>query len=198
MVGCHRGEIVGCTFRHGDTTGDNGVQAKGGSSDIAIRRCRFEHAGQRAVNLGGSTGLAYFRPEPAGLRGQGHHGRGLHVRRLDDAGGLRGGGRGGGAAQHDLPAPAVGPAHPPGEPREPGFVPCRNGRFTDNLIAFRSDEMAVPVNVGDAARPPRRFTLARNAWYCLDAPERSRPRLPIAETDGRLRVDPRLPGRRSG
>ena len=66
MVGCHRGEIVACTFRHGDTVGDHGVQAKGGSSDVVIRRCRFEHAGQRAVNLGGSTGLAFFRPKPEG------------------------------------------------------------------------------------------------------------------------------------
>ena len=50
-----------------------------------------------------------------------------------------------------------------------GFVPCRNGQFTDNLIAFRSDEMAVPVNVGPGTAPET-FTLARNAWYCLDAP----------------------------
>ena len=84
-------------------------------------------------------------------------------------GGLRGRGRGDGAAQHDLPAEAVGPPHPPGEHRQPGFVPCRNGQFTDNLIAFRSDEMAVPVNVGPGTAPET-FTLARNAWYCLDAP----------------------------
>jgi hypothetical protein len=58
MVGCHRGTITGCTFRHGDSAGDSGVQAKGGSAEILVRRCRFEHAGQRAVNLGGSTGLA--------------------------------------------------------------------------------------------------------------------------------------------
>ena len=77
------------------------------------------------------------------------------------------------------------------ETRQPGFVPCRNGRFTDNLIAFRSDEMAVPVNVGPGTAPET-FTLARNAWYCLDAPERSRPRLPIAEADGVYGVDPRF------
>ncbi|MFO0893090.1 MAG: right-handed parallel beta-helix repeat-containing protein [Isosphaeraceae bacterium] len=65
MVGCHRGEIVGCTFRHGDATGSEGIQAKGASSDVVIRRCRFEHAGQRAVNIGGSTGLPYFRPKGA-------------------------------------------------------------------------------------------------------------------------------------
>ena len=85
MVGCHRGEIVGCTFRHGDTTGDSGVQAKGGSRDVVIRRCRFEHAGQRAVNLGGSTGLAFFRPKPEGYEARDDHGGGLHVQRLEKA-----------------------------------------------------------------------------------------------------------------
>ena len=58
------GLIVGCTFRHEDRRGANGVQAKGGSRDITIRRCRFEHAGSRAINIGGSTGRAYFRPRP--------------------------------------------------------------------------------------------------------------------------------------
>jgi hypothetical protein len=77
------------------------------------------------------------------------------------------------------------------ENRQPGFVPCRNGRFTDNLTAFRSDEMVVPVNVGPGTAPET-FVLARNAWYCLDEPARSRPRLPIPEDDGVYGVDPRF------
>ena len=64
-------------------------------------------------------------------------------------------------------------------------MPSRNGQFTDNLIAFRSDEMTVPVNIGpDTA--PETFTLARNAWYCLDDPAQSRPRLPIPEERRRV------------
>src|SRR5262249_10210997 len=55
MVGCHRGSIRGSTFRHTDPIGANAVQAKGGSSDITVSGCRFDHAGGRAVNLGGST-----------------------------------------------------------------------------------------------------------------------------------------------
>jgi hypothetical protein len=67
MVGCHRGLIEGCTFRHepGVATG-TGVQAKGGTSEVVIRGNRFEHAGSRGVNIGGSTGLQFFRPEPQG------------------------------------------------------------------------------------------------------------------------------------
>ena len=66
MVGCHQGFLRGCTIREGDATNANGVQAKGGSRDISILQCRFENAGGRGVNLGGSTGLPYFRPKPQG------------------------------------------------------------------------------------------------------------------------------------
>jgi hypothetical protein len=64
MVGCHRGVIEGCTFRdREEDPAATGVQTKGGTRDITIRGCRFEHAGQRAVNVGGSTAVAYFRPQ---------------------------------------------------------------------------------------------------------------------------------------
>jgi hypothetical protein len=77
------------------------------------------------------------------------------------------------------------------ETRGPGFVPCRNGRFTDNLIAFRAGELVQPINVGrDTA--PETFVLARNAWYCLDEPQRSRPTLPIPEADGVYGRDPQF------
>ena len=42
--------------------GGNGVQTKGGSRNVIIRRNRFESAGARGVNVGGSTGLEFFRP----------------------------------------------------------------------------------------------------------------------------------------
>ena len=59
MVGCHRGFIEDCTVRDREShPAATGIQAKGGSAAIVIRRCRFEHAGQRAINVGGSTGLA--------------------------------------------------------------------------------------------------------------------------------------------
>ena len=46
MVGCHRGTLDGCTFRDREAgTASSGVQAKGGSREVTLRRCRFEHAG---------------------------------------------------------------------------------------------------------------------------------------------------------
>lgn len=188
MVGCRRGEIVGCTFRHSDQKGDHGVQAKGGSAEILIRRCRFEHAGQRAVNLGGSTGLAFFRPEP-----DGHEARDVTVEDCTFIGSMAPVafvGVDGATVRHcTIYRPARWVFRILQETREPGFVPCRGGQFTDNLIAFRSDELSTPINVGDATAPDT-FSLARNAWYCLDDPSRSRPDLPIAEVDGSYGVDP--------
>lgn len=188
MVGCHRGEIVGCTFRHGDTTGDSGVQAKGGSRDIVIRRCRFQHAGQRAVNLGGSTGLAFFRPRP-----EGYEAKDITVEDCTFDGSLTPVafvGVDGATVRHNtIYRPRRWGFRILQETREPGFVPCRNGRFLENVVAYRSDEMAVPINIGDAT-DPQSFTVARNAWYCLDAPDRSRPQLSIPEKDGLYGVDP--------
>jgi hypothetical protein len=66
MVGCHDGQISACTFRYRSDLPANGVQTKGGSQDIIIQNCRFENAGSRSVNIGGSTGLPYFRPQAAG------------------------------------------------------------------------------------------------------------------------------------
>jgi hypothetical protein len=190
MVGCHRGEIVGSTFRHGDAVGDNGVQAKGGSRDVVIRRCRFEHAGQRAVNLGGSTGLAYFRPRP-----EGYEAKDITVEDCTFDGSMAPVafvGVDGAIVRHNtIYRPRRWGFRILQETREPGFVACHNGQFTDNLVVYRSDEMAAPVNVGDAT-DPQSFTVARNAWYCLDAPTRSRPTLPVPETDGVYGIDPGL------
>ena len=59
------GHISRCFQGNNDLAG-SGIQAKGGTSDIVIRANRFESAGGRALNLGGSTGLEFFRPQPPG------------------------------------------------------------------------------------------------------------------------------------
>lgn len=190
MVGCHGGVIENCVFRHVDGKGDNGVQTKGGSRDIVVRRCRFEDAGQRGVNIGGSTGLAYFRPRPEGFEA-----KDITVEDCTFLGSMTPiafVGVDGATVRHNtIYRPRRWGFRVLQENAAPGFIHigCRNGRFTDNLIAFRSDEMTVPVNVG-AGTDIDTFTIARNAWYCLDMPTRSRPQLPVAETDGIYGIDP--------
>ena len=188
MVGCHRGLIEGCTFRHEGGGAATGVQNKGGTSDIVIRRNLFDHAGARAVNIGGSTGLQYFRPEP-----QGYEAKDIVV-------------EGNVFIDSQAPVAFVGcdgatvrfnTMYMPGkwvmrilqETREPGFVPCRNGVFTDNIIVFRSDAWSEGgVNIGPATAPET-FTFARNVWYCADRPELG-PSLPTEEQDGLVGEDP--------
>ena len=62
MVGCHVGLIEQNQF---DDLGSNGIQAKGGTREIRILRNRFTDCGERSINLGGSTGLDFFRPQDA-------------------------------------------------------------------------------------------------------------------------------------
>jgi hypothetical protein len=194
MVGCHRGLVSGCTFRKG---GANGVQAKGGSSAVTVRACRFEDAGERAVNLGGSTGDASFRPRlkdfPENAR---YEAKDLRVEGCTFVGG--------GAAVAfvgvDGAVVRYNTIYRPGryavrilqEKTGAGFVPCRNGVFENNVVVFRSDAWVTGgVNVG-ADTAPKTFTFAGNLWYCEDRPGRSEPQLPTAEANGVVGKNPRF------
>ena len=70
-------------------------------------------------------------------------------------------------------------------------MPCRGGVVEDNLIVFRADSWSEGgVNIGPGTAPES-FRFARNAWYCEDRPDRSRPRLPVSETEGIYGQDPK-------
>lgn len=191
MVGCRRGVIDSCTIRdREDGSAATGVQAKGGSREVVIRRCRFEHAGTRAVNIGGSTGLPYFRPRPEGFEA-----KDVTVEGCTFVGSLSPvafvGVDGATVRFNTFYRPRKWFLRVLQETREDGFVPCRGGRFTDNLVAYRSDEVRTPVNVGDGTAPET-FEFARNYWFCIDDPARGPPRLPVAEKDAAGGKDPML------
>jgi hypothetical protein len=189
MVGCHRGIIESNLFRHLPTgsEGANGVQTKGGSRDILIRRNRFEHAGSRGVNIGGSTGLQFFRPplipeteswEAKDIRVEGNTfiGSGAPVAFVGVDGAV--------VRFNTIYRPQRWALRILQETTAPGFVPCRRGTFTDNMVAFHSAEWATGgVNMGPNTAPAT-FQFARNWWFCLDNPARSRPALPVAEDAG--------------
>ena len=193
MVGCHNGVIEGCVLRHQDD-GGAGVQTKGGSTNIQIRRCRFEHAGARAVNIGGSTGLQYFRPPL--VNGASHaEAREILVEGCTFIGSQAPiafvGVDGAIVRFNTIYRPKRWVTRILQETRVEGFVPSQRGAFTDNIVAFRSDELASTVNVGPATAS-QTFSFARNWWYCLDRPVESTPALPTTETDGVVGVDPRF------
>jgi hypothetical protein len=193
MVGCHRGVIEACTLRH-DGSGGSGVQAKGGSAQVTIRKCRFERAGSRAVNIGGSTDLQYFRPplaEPPHAEA-----RAIVVEGCTFIGSEAPiafvGVDGASVRFNTLYAPERWALRILQETTEPGFVACRRGEFAHNLVAFRSTQWSEGgVNVGPGTEPAT-FGFEGNWWYCVDDPARGRPRLPSAERGGTHGQDPRF------
>lgn len=204
MVGCHDGVIEGNLFRYAAAaaaTGANGVQAKGGTTNILIRRNRFEHVGGRGVNLGGSTGLEFFRPP---LRdGEPHwEARDLRVEGNTFVGCLAPvayvGSENVEVRFNTIYRPERWAIRILQETTAAGFVACRRGRFTDNLVVFHSSQWSAGgVNIGPATEPAT-FEFARNWWYCLDAPARSRPSLPSAEVGGVHGISPRFRDEASG
>lgn len=186
MVGCHRGLIDHCTFRDG---GDSGVQAKGGSEGVIVRACRFERPGHRGVNLGGSTGMPYFRP--LGAR---YEAKNLTVEGSTFIGGVAAvafvGVDGAVVRFNTIYRPERWALRILQETTAEGFVQCRNGRFEDNLVVFRSDAWASGgVNVGGNTQPET-FRFERNFWFCEDRPSASRPQLPTPESNGVMGQDP--------
>jgi hypothetical protein len=194
LVGCHRGRIEGSLFLQREGTMGSGVQAKGGSSEIVIHGCRFEEAGSRAVNLGGSTGFEFFRP-PLGKPPHAEA-RAITVEHCTFRGSdspIAFVGVDGAKVHHNtICEPRRWAIRILQETTAEGFVPCRNGEFFRNLVVFRSDRWSSGgVNVGGGTDPGS-FTFRENWWYCNDAPDRSRPQLPVAEKAARHGVDPRL------
>lgn len=202
MVGCARGRIERCTLRdRASDSAASGVQAKGGSRDIAIRDCRFEHAGQRAVNIGGSTGMAYFRPKPEGFEA-----KDVVVEGCTFVGSLSPiafvGVDGATVRWNTIYLPSKWVLRILQETTAPEFVPCRKGVFSDNLVVFKRADVAAPANVGGNTAPET-FSFARNYWFAVDDPSRSIPALPKPEelpaggSDPRM-IDPRLEDPRAG
>ncbi len=199
MVGCQRGKIERCVFRHQPDTAsaaNTGVQAKGGTHAVVIRRCRFEHAGGRAVNIGGSTGLKFFRPPLDQWTGDRWEARAITVEGNTFVGSASPvafvGVDGAVVRFNTIYMPGKWALRILQENTSPGFVYCRNGAFTDNIVVFRSDRWGEGgCNIGRGTLSET-FRFARNLWFCVDAPGKSRPRLPSVEADGIYGVDPML------
>jgi hypothetical protein len=166
------------------------VQAKGGSSAVAVRDCLFVDGGGRAVNLGGSTGKPYFRPPAAA-----YEAKDITVEGCRFTG-------------SDVPVSFVGvdgavvrynTVYRPKrwivrilqENTGEGMVPSRNGRFEHNVVVYNAASVRSPVSWGGGTQPET-FTFTSNLWYAEDAPGRSRPQLPAPETGGVYGTDPKV------
>ncbi len=192
MVGCHNGLIARC---HLHDLSANAVQAKGGTADVEIRWCRMINAGERAVNIGGSTGFAFFRPPLL------KDGPNAEARRVRVAANV--------IVGSNAPAAFVGAVdcefaqNTVIDPRTwiirilqgdqlvapYTFAPCSNNTFANNLVYFDRSVLRTHVNIGGNTEPTT-FTFANNLWYAHDNPAGSGPSLPSAETGGYRRRRP--------
>lgn len=205
MVGCSRGVVERCRLSHPGAMQANGVQTKGGSREIAIRRCDFLHAGGRAINVGGSTGLAYFRPEP-----QGFEAKEIVVEDCSFVGSLTPiafVGVDGAIVRHcTIYCPERWAIRILQENQDDDFVPCRNGRLERNVIAFRADPYTPKIREGvtlshqvsnfrainyGEKTAPETFAFVGNVWQCVDKPDWTRRLVQLPhqeERDGRYDV----------
>lgn len=187
LVGCHDALITGCRF---ENMGSNGIQAKGGTSNIRIEANVFKNCGHRAVNLGGSTGLQFFRPvdaeyEAADLKVYSNVFIGStapvafvgcintevinNTIYLPDNWVLR------------ILQETVDPSR---------FFPCGNNTFRNNLIVI-DNNVNVVCNIGPNTAPET-FTFSNNLWFHTDQPGWNGPVLPADDTDHLVGEDPLL------
>ena len=199
MVGCRRGVITSCVFQHEPgLERASGVQMKGGTRDTQVVRNRFVHAGARAINAGGSTGLDYFRPPLSTWAGDRFEAKDLtivgNVIVGSQAAAAFVGVDGARFAFNTVLHPARWAFRILQENTAEGFLPCRGVQIADNLIVFDSQVWSEGgVNVG-AGTEPATFTFSRNHWFAHDAPRGTHlfVRTPTKDPAAHFGEDPQL------
>lgn len=163
MVGCHQGVIEDNYF---DQAGSSGIQAKGGTQFIRIQRNILKDMVQRAINLGGSTGLQYFRPPLPNPISNAFEAADLEVYSNVFIGSWS-------------PVAFVGCVRvkvinntfykPENwairilqETTDPGFLPCGDNEFRNNIVYLSQD--ITEVNIGPDTDEAS-FTFTNNLWY---------------------------------
>jgi hypothetical protein len=163
MVGCHHGIIEDCIFNN---TGNSGIQAKGGTQHIRIQRNEFRDIAQRAINIGGSTGLEFFRPplpdpivsafEAANIEVFSNLFIGswspiAYVGCINSA-----------VRNNTFYQPQNWAIRILQETTVPGFLPCSYNEFSNNIVFLAND--LTEVNIGPNTLPAT-FEFSNNLWY---------------------------------
>jgi hypothetical protein len=187
MVGCHNGIIRGNTF---ENMGSNAIQAKGGTQHITIEQNRFKNCGFRSINLGGSTGLAFFRPQDAPFEAADLLVRAnifigsdapiayVGCNRVD-------------VVNNTIVEPEVWIFRILQETVDPNrFISCGDNSFRNNIV-YVDDRLRRDYNIGSNTRPES-FTFSDNMWYTHETPSWRGPDLSFAgvEPNSLIRTDP--------
>ncbi len=184
MVGCHNGIISHCKFFN---MGSNAIQAKGGSQFIEIYANYFENCGQRTLNLGGSTGLNFFRPidakfEAADLKVYSNIFIGS-VAPICFVGSIRVE-----VINNTIINPEKWVIRILQETvDESRFEKCGNNSFLNNLIYLGN--LSTETNIGPNTAPET-FTFRNNFWYNYQNPNWTGPHLPVNDPNQIINLSP--------
>jgi hypothetical protein len=187
MVGCHRGWIG---QNHFYRMGSNCIQAKGGTQYIRIEANWFQDGGQRTLNLGGSTGLEFFRPQNARFEAAdlevysnvfiGSWAPVAYVGAVRIV-----------VANNTFYRPQNWVIRILQETVDTmRFFPCGDNAFINNVIVT-NQSLSRHVNIGPNTAPET-FVFSHNLWFNEDDPTQSRPVLPVPEQSQLHGEDPLL------
>lgn len=198
LVGCHDVAVRRCVLDGGAPGGDSpdggvgpgtGFQAKGGCRDVLLENCRVTGVNERCVNLGGSTGQAFFRPPGAPFEAAG-----VTVRGCELVGGAAAvafvGSDGGRAEGCTLRGQTRFPFRILKENGADHMPDTRGGVIAGNVIVWDAGSVWTLVNVGSGTAADT-FRFEDNIWFNASNPSRSRLNgLPAPETGGEYGVAP--------
>jgi hypothetical protein len=204
-VGVHSGRL---SFNRFVSNGFGGIQFKGGSGDIEIRSNLFHDTGWRGVNMGGSTGEAFFRP-PLTTSSVNYE-----AARIQVVANIFNGSEAAAAfagcvdcafSHNTVINPSKWALRILQETLSNGrytFARAGHGVVSGNIFYFRRADLNAgeDVNVG-ADTDAGSFSLLRNLWYAHDNPAQSSPRLPLLpglRTGDVVRTDPSFVDARTG
>lgn len=185
MVGCHNGVFFGNRF---ENMGSNCIQAKGGTQFIRIERNSFINGGQRGINLGGSTGLQFFRPleapfEAADMQVFSNVFVGA-VTPVAFVGCVRVE-----VVNNTIWKPEKWVTRILQETVDPDrFLSCGDNLFRNNIVVI-DGRVTTDVNIGPNTRPES-FRFDNNLWYHTENPSWSGPNLPVSEEGGVIGENP--------
>ncbi len=180
FVGCHWGTVQDCVF---DDPGTTGIQNKGGTQFIRMQRNIFKNISQRALNLGGSTGLQFFRPPLPDLIVDAFEAADLEVfsnvfignwAPIAYVGSVRVK-----VYNNTFYQPLNWVIRVLQENTTSGFLPCSDNEFRNNTVYLPND--LTEVNIGPNTAPET-FIFSNNLWFNASDNNWS-PNLPVTDVD---------------
>ena len=185
MVGCHNGLIEINRFSDG---GSNCIQAKGGCREITIRRNEFIRGGQRSINIGGSTGMEFFRPLNSNFEA-GSITVHSNIFWGSTAPFAFVGARYCTVFNNTIINPDKWSIRILQENNDAQLVKCSDNSVINNIFYFSNAATNPALNIGPNTLPET-FIFKNNLWYNYQNTEGNYPNLLVEETDGIVGQDP--------